>query len=165
MKWLAQLVVAAAVLTTTLAASAQSLTEAQARAMIAPWYSLFNQPVQGDIKTLQEQVLTADYESCWGYLPGECWSRDASIKVVGGFAKSIPDMRFEIKEVLVAGDRVIVRGEVTGTPPAGDLFGVPHTGKSFKIMAIDIQTIRDSKIAKTYHLENWLSALGQLRAK
>ena len=32
-------------------------------------------------------------------------------------------------------------------------------------MAIDIQTIRDSKIAKTYHLENWLSALGQLRAK
>ena len=64
MKWLAQLVAAAAVLTTPLAASAQSLTEAQARAVIAPWYSLFNQPVQGDMKTLQEQVLTADYESC-----------------------------------------------------------------------------------------------------
>jgi hypothetical protein len=32
------------------------------------------------------------------------------------------------------------------------------------IMAIEIQTIRDGKIA-TYHLENWLSALGQLRAK
>ena len=121
MKWLAQLVAAAAVLTTPLAASAQSLTEAQARAVIAPWYSLFNQPVQGDMKTLQEQVLTADYESCWGYLPAECWGRDASIKVVGGFAKSIPDMKFDVKEVLVAGDRVIVRGEVTGTP-AGDLF-------------------------------------------
>ena len=65
----------------------------------------------------------------------------ASIKAVGGFAKSIPDMKFEIKEVLVAEDRAIVRGEVTGTP-AGDLFG-----------------------ARTYHLENWLSALGQLRAK
>jgi len=102
MKWLAQLV-AAAVLTTPLTASAQSLTEAQARAVIAPWYALFNQPVQGDMKTLQEQVLTADYESCWGYLPGECWGRDASIKVVGGFAKSIPDMKFDVKEVLVAG--------------------------------------------------------------
>ena len=164
MKWLAQLVAAAAVLTTPLSASAQSLTEAQARTVIAPWYGLFNQPVQGDMKTLQEQILTADYESCWGYLPGECWGRDASIKVVGGFAKSVPDMTFEIKEVLVAGDRVIVRGEVTGTP-AGDLFGVPHSGKSFRIMAIDIQTIRDGKIARTYHLENWLSALGQLRAK
>ena len=164
MKWLARLIAAAAVLTTPLAASAQSLTEAQARAVIAPWYSLFNQPVQGDMKALQEHVLTTDYESCWGYLPGECWGRDTSIKVVGGFAKSIPDMKFEIKEVLVAGERVIVRGELTGTP-AGDLFGVPHGGKSFRIMAIDIQTIRDGKIARTYHLENWLSALGQLRAK
>jgi hypothetical protein len=40
-----------------------------------------------------------------------------------------------------------------------------HTGKSFRIMAIDIQTIKDGKIAKTFHMENWLSALGQLRAK
>ena len=42
---------------------------------------------------------------------------------------------------------------------------MPHSGKSFRIMAIDIPTIRDGKIARTYHLENWLSALGQLRAK
>jgi len=164
MNVLFQLAIITALLTSAVAAPAQGLTEAQARAVIAPWYSLFNQPVQGDMKTLQEQVLTADYESCWGYLPSECWGRDTSIKVVGGFAKSIPDMRFEIKEVLVAGDRVVVRGEVTGTP-AGDLFGVPHTGKSFRIMAIDIQTIQDGKITRTYHLENWLSALGQLRAK
>jgi predicted ester cyclase len=46
---------------------------------------------------------------------------------------------------------VVVRGEVTGTP-AGELFGVPHTGRSFRIMAVDIQTIRDGKIAKTYHM-------------
>jgi predicted ester cyclase len=164
MRRLAQVVVAAALVTIPLASIAQPLTEAQARAAITPWYALFNQPVQGDMRTLQEQALTADYESCWGYLPGECWGRDASIKVVGGFAKSIPDMKFEIKEVLVTGDRVIVRGEVTGTP-AGDLFGVPHSGKSFRIMAIDIQTIRDGRIARTYHLENWLSALRQLREK
>ena len=86
------------------------------------------------------------------------------MKVVGNFAKSIPDMRFDIKEVLVAGNRVIVRGEVSGTP-SGELFGVPHTGRSFRIIALDIQTIRDGRIAHTYHLENWLSALGQLRAK
>jgi ketosteroid isomerase-like protein len=146
------------------AASAQALTEAQARSVIASWYSLFNVATRGDVKNIQEQVLTADYESCSGYLPAECWGRDISVKVVGNFANTIPDLKFDIKEVLVAGDRVIVRGEVTGTP-AGELFGVPHTGKSFRIMAIDIQTIKDGKIAKTYHMENWLSALGQLRAK
>src|SRR6266705_1879184 len=164
MKRLSQLALAAASLMSSSAASAQGLTEAQASAVISPWYSLFNVATRGDVKTIQEQVLTADYESCAGYLPGECWGRETSIKVVGGFAKSIPDMKFDIREVLVSGDRVIVRGEVTGTP-AGELFGAPHTGKSFRIMAIDIQTIRDGKIARTYHLENWLSALGQLRAK
>ena len=164
MKKLSQPAFAAVSLMCSSAASAQALTEAQARAIIAPWYSLFNVASRGDVKTIQEQVLTPDYESCSGYLSSECWGRDTSIKVVGNFANSIPDMKFEIKEVLVAGDRVIVRGEVAGTP-AGELFGVPHTGKSFKIMAVDIQTIKDGKIARTFHMENWLSALGQLRAK
>jgi len=141
-----------------------ALSEAQARAIIAPWYSLFNVTTRGDVKAIQEQILTQDYESCADYLAGECWGRETSIKVVSNFAKTIPDMKFDIKEVLVAGDRVIVRGEVIGTP-AGELFGVPHSGKSFRIMAVDIQTIREGKIAKTFHMENWLSAIGQLRAK
>jgi ketosteroid isomerase-like protein len=159
-----QIILSALLLSAASAASAQGLTEGKARAIIAPWYSLFNIAARGDVRTIQEQVLTSDYESCSGYLPGECWGRDTSIKVVSNFANSIPDMKFEIKEVLVAGDRVVVRGEVTGTP-AGELFGAPHTGKSFRIMAVDIQTIRDGRIAKTFHMENWLSALGQLRAK
>jgi ketosteroid isomerase-like protein len=141
-----------------------NLSERQARDLIAPWYSPFNVASRGDVRAIQEAVLTEDYESCAGYLPGECWGRETSIKVVSNFASTIPDMTFEIKEVLVAGDRVVVRGEVTGTP-SGELFGVPHSGRSFRIMAVDIQTIRDGRIAKTYHMENWLSAIGQLRAK
>ena len=140
-----------------------NLGEQQARDLIAPWYGLFNVATRGDVRAVQEAVLTEDYESCAGYLPGECWGRETSIKVVSNFATTIPDMTFEIREVLVAGDRVVVRGEVTGTP-SGDLFGVPHSGKSFRIMAVDIQTIRDGRIAKTYHMGNWLSAIGQLRA-
>ena len=159
-----ELILAAVSMAGVPAASAQGLTEAKAREIIAPWYGLFNVATRGDVKTIQEQVLTADYESCSGYLPSECWGRDISIKVVSNFSNSIPDMKFDIKEVLVSGDRVVVRGEVTGTP-AGELFGVPHTGKSFRIMAIDIQTVRDGRIARTFHMENWLSALGQLRAK
>src|SRR5690242_1923597 len=103
MKRLLRLALGAAWLTSASAASAQGLTDAQARATIAPWYGLFNVASRGDVKTIQEQVLTADYESCSGYLPSECWGRDTSIKVVGNFAKSIPDMKFDIKEVLVAG--------------------------------------------------------------
>src|SRR6204780_49170 len=99
---------------TAVAAAAQSLPEAKAREIIAPWYSLFNVASRGDVKAVQEQILTADYESCAGYLPGECWGRETSIKVVSNFSNTIPDLKFDIVEVLVAGDRVIVRGEVTG---------------------------------------------------
>ena len=142
------------------------LTETQAREIIAPWYSMFTQPVRGDIAALHDKAVTADYQSFTGDGAGESWGRDVSIKVIGSFAVTIPDMRFEIKEVLVAGNRVIVRGEVSGTP-AGALFGglIPHSGKSFRIMAIDIQTIESGKIRKTYHMENWFAALTQLRAK
>jgi predicted ester cyclase len=49
--------------------------------------------------------------------------------------------------------------------PSGEFFGVPHSGKSFKTLAIDIQTVEGGKIVKTYHLENSINALGQLRAK
>jgi hypothetical protein len=48
---------AAAVVMTASAASAQGLTEAGARALIAPWYSLFNVATRGDVKTIEEQVL------------------------------------------------------------------------------------------------------------
>ncbi len=141
------------------------LTEAQARAIIEPWYSMFTQPVRGDIAALHDKAVTLDYQSFTGDGAGESWGRDVSIKVIGSFATSIPNMKFEIKEVLVAGNRVIVRGEVSGTP-AGALFGglIPHSGKSFRIMAIDIQTIKGGKIQRTYHMENWFAALTQLRA-
>jgi ketosteroid isomerase-like protein len=164
MKALSRLALAAGLLLlATHSASAQGLTEAQARAVIAPWYGLFNVATRGDVKTIQNQVTSPDYQSCAGYLPTECWGQATSVKVIENFATSIPDMKFDIKEVLVAGDRAVVRGEVSGTP-AGELFGAPHTGKSFRIMTIDIQTIKDGKITKTFHLENWLSALAQLRA-
>ena len=141
------------------------LTEAQARAIIEPWYSMFTQPVRGDIAALHDKAVTPDYQSFTGDGAGESWGRDVSIQVIRSFAVSIPDMKFEIKEVLVAGNRVIVRGEVSGTP-AGALFGglIPHSGKSFRIMAIDIQMIESGKIQKTYHMENWFAALAQLRA-
>lgn len=92
-------------------ASAQSFTDAQARAIIAPWYSLRNVATRGDVKAVHEKVLTPDYESWSGYLPSKCWGRDTSIKVVTNFSNSIHDLKFDTKEVPVAGDRIIVRGE------------------------------------------------------
>lgn len=145
-------------------ASAQALTETQARKIIAPMYANFSMPINGDPKTLLEQATTDDWQSCTGEDANECRGREQSAKVFAGFGKAIPDMKHVVKEVVVAGDKIVVRGELSGTP-AGEFFGVPHSGKSFKIMAIDIQTIKGGKIAHTYHIEDWAAAMNQLRIK
>jgi predicted ester cyclase len=63
---------------------------------------------------------------------------------------------------MVSGDRVIVRGEATGTP-VGELFGAGPTGKSFKTMALDVFTVRGDKLASAYHVENWVGAIQQIQ--
>ena len=83
---------------------------------------------------------------------------------MGGFAKLIPDLNWEVEEMIQGGNRVVVRGRATGTPN-GPFFGVDGAGKSFEIMSIDIHTIEDGKIAQTYHVEDWSGALRQLSGK
>ncbi|TCN35476.1 SnoaL-like polyketide cyclase [Kribbella orskensis] len=58
---------------------------------------------------------------------------------------------------------MIVRGEATGTPMA-EFWRAAPTGRSFRTMAIDLFTVRDGKLATVYHIENWSTALEQLRA-
>jgi hypothetical protein len=61
-----------------------------------------------------------------------------------------------------SGDRVVVRGEATGTAVA-EPFGARPTGRSFKTMALDVFTVRGDKLASAYHVENWAGAMQQIR--
>jgi predicted ester cyclase len=67
-------------------------------------------------------------------------------------------------DVMVSGDRMIVRGEATGTPST-DFFGIPHKGKTFRIMSIDIWTMTDGKASSVHHVEDWAGAIGQLSSQ
>jgi hypothetical protein len=47
--------------------------------------------------------------------------------------------------------------------PASDaLFGMSHFANSFRMIAVDLQAIQESRIAKTFHTENRSSAIRQL---
>jgi len=143
-------------------ARAQSLTVEQARAIIAPLYDALVAATGKDTAALISKATSPDWVSCGGN--EVCSPREKVIGAIAGFGKAIPDLRWEIKEVLVSGDRAIVRGEATGTP-AGAFMGVPHGGKSFRIMSIDVHTIRNGKIVRSYHVEDWMGASRQLSAK
>ncbi|MGI9373015.1 MAG: ester cyclase [Hyphomicrobiales bacterium] len=113
--------------------------------------------------TALKEVVAEDWQSIGDY-SGTAKSRDKFIMQLGGFAKLIPDMNWKVEEMIQAGDRYIVRGRATGTPK-GPMFGVDGKGKSFEIMSIDVHTVENGKIVKTYHIEDWAGALRQLKAE
>ena len=127
-------------------ALADTATEA-AKALVAPFYDAFNPAPGKDVGALLRSVTAEDWVSCGGN--DTCAPRDAVIAGITGFGQAIPNLTWAIKETILAGDKIIVRGEANGTPP-GEFIGAPHSGKSFTIMSIDIHTVRDGKIVQTY---------------
>jgi hypothetical protein len=149
----------------TLAALAGAPPPASAQevpASIVRFYDALTAAPGKDVAGLLTQATAPDWVSCGGN--DACGPRERVIAAIAARHKDVPDLRWAIKEVLVSGNRVVVRGEATGTP-AGDFFGVPQGGKSFRIMSIDVHTIEQGKIARSYHIEDWLGATRQLAAK
>ncbi|HET7033695.1 MAG TPA: ester cyclase [Casimicrobiaceae bacterium] len=140
-------------------ARAQTLTIDQAREIVAPFYRALN--AGNDSIALVNQATSAEWVSCGGN--DTCRGRDQVGASIAGLQKAVPDLKWEIKEVVVSGDRVIVRGEASGTP-AGTFMGVPGGGKSFRIMSIDVHTVRDGKMIRAYHVEDWMGVVRQLSA-
>jgi len=145
------------------AAHAQTaLTTGEARAVVAPLYDALNQPAKKDVATLLEKAANPNWQSCGSN--DQCAPRERVIAGIKGRGETIPDLKWEIKELIVAGNEVIVRGEASGTPVA-PLFDVQPTGKGFKIMSIDIHTIEGGKIVRSYHIEDWAGAMRQVASK
>jgi hypothetical protein len=145
------------------ASSARAELSAEAaRASVAPFYKALNAEFANDSPELIRQATVPQWVSCRGH--DICNTRDEVIAGIGQRLKSVPDLKWEIKEILVSGNQVTVRGEATGTP-AGEFMGAPHSGRSFKLMSIDVHTLEGGKMVRSYHIEDWLGAVRQLSAK
>ena len=153
--------VIALLLATALAPARAEMSPEAARAAVAPFYRALNAEFANDSAALIRQATAAEWVSCRGN--DVCNSRDQVIAGVAQRLKSVPDLRWEIKDVLVSANQVTVRGEATGTP-AGEFMGAPRTGKSFKVMSIDVHTVEGGKMVRSYHIEDWIGAVRQLTA-
>lgn len=78
-----------------------------------------------------------------------------------GFRKAVPDLRCEVEQLLVVGDRVVAhlrfRGTFTGA--FGDRQG---TGTKVDFIATDILRIVDHRVTDNWHLEDNLTLMKQL---
>jgi steroid delta-isomerase-like uncharacterized protein len=76
---------------------------------------------------------------------------------------AVPDMRWEVDEVLIDRDRIAVRARNTGTPQKQWL-GVPASGKSFAIVEYAIYRVRDGRFVEMTNLHDSADILRQLTA-
>lgn len=109
---------------------------------------------------LLRQVVTPD----WEYIPepvGAIAGPDQMVQLFDDIAKALPDMKVTILDVLVHGDRVGVRAEISGTQ-TGTLLGIAASSKHIRFAIHSFHQMRGSLIAKTWHLEDWLSVFRQL---
>ena len=87
--------------------------------------------------------------------------------LTGFFLSTVPDFKWSTEEHFHvqcdSGETYIHIGTAVGRPQKG-FYGVePRTGRSFHIMAIDIHHIEDGKLKTSWHVEEWLDAVGQLQ--
>ena len=66
------------------------------------------------------------------------------------YRAAFPDLRMDVQDVLVSGDKAVARVRATGTHQ-GEFLGMPATGKSIDVQLIDIARFDDDGLA----CEHW----------
>lgn len=107
-----------------------------------------------------DKLLADDFQS---HNAKESKGKAQLIGQIGGFWKMMPDMKWEIQEMIEEGNKVVVR-TLFSASPKGNFMGIELDGsKTFKTMAIDIHTLENGQIKTVYHCEEWTTAIAQLK--
>ena len=127
------------------------------------FYDLLSNPASESHASAFLEIAAEDWESIGDY---SCKNkdRDGFLGQIGGFGKLVPDLNWAVEAMHQDGNFVTVRSRATGTP-AAPFFGVDGQGRSFDIMTIDIHELQDGVIVRSYHVEDWASALQQLSGR
>ena len=84
-------------------------------------------------------------------------------ETVGEYLSGVPDLRFEIQDMVTGGDKIAVRWRAEGTH-SGSLHGLPGTGKQVSFGGIDIFRVAGGKIAEGWSSYDRLSIMQQIGA-
>ena len=103
------------------------------------------------------KYLTED--ATWhGGTVGDVSGRDSVAGLLAMVVTSIPDLRADVKDVIVQDDKVVVRLVVSGTQK-GDLLGVAASNKPVRWDAVDVYRLEDGKIAEEWAAEDFTAFL------
>ena len=119
--------------------------------------SYFNGADMSDLETVVDPNVTDHQEMPGLTSTGAQRMRD----LLGIFRAAFPDMHAEINDLIVEGDKAVLRTTMSGTH-TGDFMGIPPTGKSFSIDAIDIMRFENGRAVEHWGLTDDAGMMRQL---
>ncbi len=130
--------------------------------IVAPFYTqCLTVNADTNVAEKMSQILADSFQSKGST---EIKTKEQLIGQIQFFWKLVPDLKWEIQEMIQEGNQVVVRSSASGTPN-GNFMGVQADGtKSFKTMTIDIHTVQNGQVVEVHHLEDWSTAIKQLSA-
>lgn len=139
------------------------MTKEEAQAVVAPFYKkALTVNTETTSTAVLEKILADGFQSINSQ---EIKPKAVLIKQIEFFWKLIPNLKWEPQDLVIGGNKVVVRSVASGSPK-GNFMGLELDGtKSFKIDTIDIHELENGQIVRVHHLEDWGTAIKQLSAK
>lgn len=113
---------------------------------------------KGNLAVLDE-IIAEDYVSYDPAFPEPIRGREGLRELIQSYRTGMADLHVHVDDQIAEGDKVVTRWTATGRH-AGDMLGVPATGRPLKIAGITIERFEDGLI-----VEDWVAwdALGLMR--
>ena len=115
---------------------------------------------KGNLSALEE-FIAADFVDHNPFGPETVSSLEGLKEMFGMFNAAFPDMTLTVEDQIAEGDKVVSRFTTTGTHK-GEFMGIPATGKTVTISAIDIHRIENGQIVEHWDEVDMLGMMQQL---
>jgi steroid delta-isomerase-like uncharacterized protein len=123
------------------------------RRYLAAWTS-------GDLEAFDE-LIADDYVNHSPALPDPVPGPAGLRPIVAAMRAGVPDLTYDLLHVVHGGDHVAVHTMVSGTH-TGTLFGLAPTGRSFRVRQMQIERVRDGRIAEHWRVTDEAALARQL---
>lgn len=140
------------------------MTRAEAEALVRRLHAIWSTGDEAAIPDVYAAGFVAHMPKGWGEPPGHRDGHDGIARAMGRIRASFPDWREEVEDLIVEGDRVVVRYVSTGTQ-LGPFLDRPPSGLRVRVDEISIFRVEDGRIAEQWCLNDDLAFFRQLDGK
>jgi len=116
---------------------------------------------QGNLDVLDE-LIASDYVNHSSSIPNPRPGPADLKPIVAEMRRGIPDLKYEILDMVVAPDKVAVHVRMTGTHRAA-LFGMQPSGCRIDVRQMQFEWIKDGRIVQHWRLTDDLALLKQMQ--